>query len=138
MEGSHRTMKVDACVEEILDRGLDDWIQASEVASVAKLTGGEATTEGIESLALEVIGHLVRGELMAPGDVTTDGFSEWGMRPDEAVRRITTDWKALGRLPNLGEICWLSSTSTGARKARERAARELTPIVASNVGRTRP
>lgn len=50
---------VEACVEEILKRGLDDWIQAAEVASVAKLTGLQTTDLGVQDLALEVIAELI-------------------------------------------------------------------------------
>ena len=110
---------VDACVEEVLKRGLEDWIQAAEVASVAKVTGGQRTDLGIQTLALEVVAELVRSRLMKPGDVTEDGFHEWDLEPDDALNRISREWKALGRLPELGEVCWLSNTSDGDRKAGE-------------------
>lgn len=110
---------VEICVVEVLRRGLDDWIQAAEVASVAKLTGGQSTNSDIEELALSIIQDLVDRGLMKPGDLTKDGFIEWDLKPSEAVQRIRQSWRSLGRLPGLGEICWLSNTVEGDRKARE-------------------
>jgi U3 small nucleolar ribonucleoprotein component len=34
-------MKLQACIDELLKRGLDDWIQAAEVAFVAKSALGD-------------------------------------------------------------------------------------------------
>jgi hypothetical protein len=113
---------LEICVVEVVKRGLDDWVDAAEVAWVVKFTGDQTTDSGIESLALEVIARLLRRGLMKPGDVTKDGFCEWDLEPHEAVERITRSWKALGRLPGLGEVCWLSNTGEGDRKARESGA----------------
>jgi hypothetical protein len=67
MEGARPMMPLEICVAEVLTRGLDDWIQAAEVASVAKLTGGQSTSSEIEALALSIIEDLVNRELMKPG-----------------------------------------------------------------------
>ncbi len=118
MEGARPVTHIDACATEVLKRGLDDWIQAAEVASVVQSADKQATSAVIRRVALEVIGELVRGELMKAGDVTSDGFTEWIMTPAEAVERIVGEWSAIGRPPELGEICWLSNTSKGDLRAR--------------------
>jgi hypothetical protein len=73
MEGARPMMPLEICVAEVLTRGLDDWIQAAEVASVAKLTGGQSTSSEIEALALSIIEDLVNRELMKPGGCETEG-----------------------------------------------------------------
>lgn len=116
MEGPHSM--IDACVSEVLKRGLDDWIQAAEVASVAKSIQKQATSADVRRVALGVIAEVLQNELMTAGDVTNEGFSEWSVTSTEALERITKAWNALDRLPELGEICWLSNTSKGDQRAR--------------------
>lgn len=118
MESSRRMMLVDACIAEILKHGLDDWIQAAEVASIVQSIEGSSTSTDVCDASLAVIAGILHQELMRAGDVTVDGFKEWKMTSTEALDRISRDWKALGRFPNLGEICWLSNTSKGDQKAR--------------------
>jgi hypothetical protein len=109
----------DECIMQILRRGLDDWIQAIEVASVVRFCGTQSTPEGIERAALEVIGELLRRNLVKAGDVTAHGFSEWGMTADDAVEHIARAWNELGRSPDLGEVFWLCNTVEGDALARE-------------------
>ncbi|MEO8904124.1 MAG: hypothetical protein ABI627_21610 [Polyangiaceae bacterium] len=109
---------VDECVIEVVRRGLDDWVQAAEVVSVAQSIGGQTTSAATQRVALEVIGELLRSGLMQAGGVTKDGFSEWSMSWDEAFEKIASEWEGLGRLPNLGELCWLSNTSKGDQLAQ--------------------
>jgi hypothetical protein len=109
---------LEECVAELLKRGLDDWIQAAEVASVVKSHSGQGMADSIDSMALEVIGQLLRRKLMIAGDLTPEGFAEWNMPAGAAVDRIVRDWKALGRSPDLGEVCWLCNTPEGDVRAR--------------------
>jgi hypothetical protein len=55
---------------------------------------------------------------MNAGDVTLDGFKDWDTAPNEVLERVEREWVALGRAPNLGEICWLSNTEAGDKRAR--------------------
>jgi hypothetical protein len=110
---------LNACIEDVLDRGLDDWIDITEVASVAKTVGGAVTDAEIQELSIEIIRSVIQEGLMEVGDVTTDGFHRWGLSPDEALKRIEHDWGALGRWPYIGDICWLSNTEEGDKRARQ-------------------
>jgi hypothetical protein len=110
---------LEKCITEILRRGLDDWIQAAEVASVVKAYSGQSSSAGVERVALEAIGELLRRNLMKAGEVTPNGFAEWGMTADAAVDRIVRDWNNLGRSPDLGEVCWLCNTRDGDIRARQ-------------------
>jgi hypothetical protein len=114
-------MSLLACVNEILLLGLDDWIQAAEVASVARTVGGAATESDVQQLSIEMICDVVRAGLMKAGDVTPDGFHEWDLSPNETLDRIEHEWAALGRGPGLGEICWLCNTEEGDKRARRLA-----------------
>lgn len=114
-------MNLLACVNEILLSGLDDWIQASEVDSVARTVGGAATEAEVQQLSLEIIRKVIKDGLMEVGDVTAQGFHAWDLSADDALERIEREWKALGRNPNLGEICWLSNTEEGDKRARRLA-----------------
>lgn len=114
-------MNFHACVNEILLLGLDDWIQAAEVASVARTVGGAATEGDVQQLSIEIIREVIRSGLMKAGDVTHNGFQEWNLTPNETLDRIEHEWAALGRGPNLGEICWLLNTEKGDERARRSA-----------------
>lgn len=118
MEGARPVTTIDACAIEVLKRGLDDWIQAAEVASVVQSVVKQPTNADTRRVALEVIEELVRGDFMRAGDVTSEGFTEWPMTSTEVIQRIASEWNALSRSPELGEICWLSNTGKGDRRAR--------------------
>lgn len=120
MEGARPMTSVDEYIDEVLKRGLDDWIQAAEVVSVVRSSGGETSEARMREVALEVIAAVLRRGLMKAGDVTKDGFVEWNMMPDESLERITAGWNALAKSPELGEVCWLSNTSLGDLQAGRR------------------
>jgi hypothetical protein len=112
-------MNLKACIEDVLNRGLDDWIDITELAFVAKSVGRAGTDAEIRDLSIEIIRNVIQEGLMEVGDVTTDGFHRWGLSPDEALKRIEHDWAALGRWPYTGDICWLSNTEKGDEIARQ-------------------
>jgi hypothetical protein len=103
----------------VLIRGLDDWVDAAEVAWVVKDVLKLTADVEIRRVALEVIADLILQQLMTVGDVTNDGFSEWSVTPVKAVERIRATWSALVGLPRMGDICWLANTSDGNRRARQ-------------------
>jgi len=120
MESTRRItgLGLDACVREVLNRGLQDWVDAAEVAWVAQSVGGATAAGFAFELSIGIISNVLQEGLMVIGDVTGDGFKEWNMTSTEALDRIAREWKALGRSPNLGEICWLSNTREGDRRAQ--------------------
>jgi hypothetical protein len=112
-------MNLNACINEILISGLDDWVDAAEVAFVAKSIGGaEGDTEN-RALSVRVIRDLIMEGLVDVGDVTTEGFRPWNLSVDEALKRIEHEWTSLGRWPQIGEICWLSNTEKGDMQAND-------------------
>lgn len=107
--------------EDILKRGEHDWVQMSEVAWVAQSTGGAQTDAAVLALALRALriildtGEMEIGDLrVVEGDAPVElpelarlAVYPWGLSTDEAVTRVSKDWVALGRRPNLGDIAWL-------------------------------
>jgi hypothetical protein len=107
----------DRCVAAVLGRGLDDWVDGSEVAWVVQSVGGATGTAAIRQLALAVIGRIVKDGLMEPGDVTEDGFRAWSVDADVALARIAEAWTP-DMSPRPGDVCWLSNTAAGDERAR--------------------
>ena len=117
-------MNIQHCVNDLLMRGTDDLIQASEVASVAIAVGGATNQDEIREMSLAMIREVVRQKFMEIGDAIGIGshpthvfervdFSPWAIPFEAAMERVAREWRALGRNPNLGEICWLCNTDKG-------------------------
>jgi hypothetical protein len=112
-------MRTHPCVVDVLTRGLDDWIQAGEVASVAMDLGAAQTAEQVRELSILVISELLNSGLMEAGDLRPSGFIPWGLPAPEALKRIETEWLQLPEGPDLGGICWLNLTEKGRLVAEE-------------------
>ena len=108
-------MILQRCVTGLLECGLDDWVQTPEVAWISKSVGGAITLEQKRELSLRLIREVVQQGLMEIGDLLGGGgrFRKWEMSDQEALRKVEREWLALGREPNLGDICWLSNTEKG-------------------------
>ena len=112
-------MKTIPCVDEILVRGLDDWIQAAEVAYVSRLCGKVKTLDDTRNLSIDVIGELLKRHLVEIGDVSDDGFKAWDISEVSAVEKVEASWRNLTRGPELGELFWLNLTESGQRLATQ-------------------
>lgn len=86
-----------------------DWVGLSPVGAVAGAVAGKGATFGrLTSAMLVVIGDLYdRGAV--PGDLVEPppGFKPWSGTKEEHLRRIDAEIKALGRLPETGEVTWI-------------------------------
>jgi len=105
--------------QEILARGLSDWVDLSEILG---LTRRWAQRDDLDtrSEVLRILKGLIESRLMAPGDVTRDeGFIEWSLSPDGSMAEIVQRWDALGREPTVGDVCWLRNTAEGDRRGEE-------------------
>lgn len=110
---------VERCADELIIRGIDDWVDAAEVASIAMNTGGARSPDDIRDLSLRTIRHVVEAGLAEIGEVTVhDGYRKWDMPPEAALERVEREWLALGRGPDLGELCWLCNTQAGDERGR--------------------
>lgn len=108
---------------ELLDRGLDDILQLSEIAWVARRhLGGSPSEAEVMRATTETISELMDAGWTIVGDVAKDDegvlyISSWCLESAETVKRVEDEWRALGRLPNLGEVCWLELTESGRAHA---------------------
>lgn len=103
-------------IDELVVRGADDWVMAADVAWIAKSVGG-ASDEEVAEVSIALIEEVMRRSLMQVGDVTEAGFFEWDLSLEEALDRVSREWRALGRAPDLGEVCWLANTEAGDARA---------------------
>jgi hypothetical protein len=108
---------------EVLDRGLSDMLQLSEMASVARRhLGGSPSEAAVVRATTELIGDLLGSGYAIVGDVEKDEgllcVRSWELSTADTVKRIEGEWRALGRPPNLGEVCWLELTDAGRAEAQ--------------------
>ena len=104
----------------------DDWIQLADVVSTAHfdvgIEKGEPLFVAVQHCLSELLhqGFVLIGELNASGetDNTSLAFQAWTGSPESTIARVIGEWRALGRWPDLNEICWLDLTSEGIEFAR--------------------
>ncbi len=99
-------------------------LQLDEMASVARRhLGGSPSEPDVIRATTEVVSDLLGSGYAIVGDVVKDEgllcVQSWGLGADDTIKRIEDEWRALGRPPNLGEVCWLELTDAGRAKARE-------------------
>lgn len=118
-------MHIRACIEDLLVRGMDDWIQAAEVASVSRTTGGARSDGAARDLSLRLIRVLLEEGLVEPGMVRErEGFVPWDIPVEDAMRRIESAWAEKSAGPDLGEVCWLCLTGKGRRRAEDLSTKD--------------
>jgi hypothetical protein len=69
----------------------------------------------VRSLTLKLVREFLESGLVQAGSPTSDGrgFQPWLLSPSEAIARIDSEWEALGREPNIGDIVWFTTTEKG-------------------------
>jgi hypothetical protein len=114
-----------AIKDELLDRGLDDMLQLSEIAGVVRRHKEIALTESaVVSPTLEVIRELLDSAYVIAGNVVKDEegilmVQSWGLRPGETIARIEKEWRELGHPITVGDVVWLELSDAGRDKARK-------------------
>lgn len=120
------TNALSAAEEAFLIEGLEDWIGLWRFVRDARDERPSATADEIRELVMPTVRKLVAGGYIRPGRLTDErpGFTEWQEGADEAVERIDSEWRALGRDPNIPDICWFTNTELGNRVARKILSRD--------------
>lgn len=111
-------------VEDLVARGVDDWIYDAELLDIAACAGAHEPLDR-RAVAIGLAAEVLIGGLMEAGTVTGTAFTPWMCSSVEAVARIADDW--LSRSDPLvmpGEIMWLSNTARGAALGESVLARE--------------
>ncbi|WP_143653471.1 hypothetical protein [Streptosporangium subroseum] len=104
-------MKLKRIVDRTLIMGIDDWVHFAQVVDQVYLVGGARSLEEALELAILAVGQLLKSGLMVAGTLRDDGFHPWEVSPSEALLIIEREALSLGRLPEVGEICWLNSSA---------------------------
>jgi hypothetical protein len=105
-------------IDELLLRGLDDWLQLAEVVFVVGSADPALSKDEKKVRTLEVVSEMLDGGLVEAGDVTADGFVSWRLSPTMAINTIIDRWSRLEDLPGIGEVCWLANTPAGDAAVR--------------------
>jgi hypothetical protein len=64
---------------------------------------------------LGLLRELLESRLVVAGHPSKDGatFIPWASTPEDTISRISREWLALQRDPNIGEIAWFTTTASG-------------------------
>jgi hypothetical protein len=111
-------MTTHTIIEELLVRGLDDWMLLAEVAEVVSeetLTQGEDLVKAV----IDVLHTMIESKLVVIGSMDQNGFTPWDESIEVSLTRVRREWQPPGRLLGIGEVCWLSTTLEGDRLAKE-------------------
>ncbi len=114
-------------IDLVLIDALEDWVQACQVDRNIEVVYRPTTRDERIRRFLEVVRELLEEELAAVGDVMRDaGFVPWNLSLGDALLKMERHWQALGdERPNLGDICWLASTSLGKKRAQKAGAKTV-------------
>jgi hypothetical protein len=112
VDGTIMNLSELACT--ILSHGLEDWIQMTEVDSIAQHMFPDASPDELREKCVGAIGELKEGGYARVGDLASDRFTEWSGQTGDILRRLDAEWQAVGR-PNLGDIGWIENTPVGNR-----------------------
>ena len=71
----------------------------------------------VRRITLRLVQELLESGLVQAGSPTPDGrgFEPWSLGACESLARIESEWGALAREPNIGEIVWFTATEKGER-----------------------
>jgi hypothetical protein len=111
-------------LEDLLARGVDDWVYEAEVYDIARRSG-LGSADGLRQLSVGLITEaLVRGFAVA-GAYDGTGHQPWDCSVGEAVERIAAEWLKWGsEVPTPGAIVWLDVTPAGLEVGEAVLARE--------------
>jgi hypothetical protein len=108
----------DEIVDGVLVSGLDDWVMLVQVEALVRRAHSEAALAQLILETVAVIEAMTSSGLVEVGDVRDRaGFMAWNVSPADAAARIRSEWEGLGRSLEMGDICWLSNTAQGDRRA---------------------
>jgi len=104
-------------ITEILTEGEDDWVHLGVIVRTVK-EATRLTGEELLQMTLNTIEDLLDSGYMVAGQVGPTNFDPWPFSTSEVLARIERAWRALGREPGLGDICWFANTLSGDERAR--------------------
>jgi len=110
----------DEVMRDVLVEGLSDWHGLWWIWGQFDRIANRAIRR---RATLAFIGYLLeRGFLEAGCPRRDGGFDRWALSPADTLTRIETEWDALGRDPNIGDIVWFELTDIGTNEAEKLAS----------------
>lgn len=99
--------------EDLFEEALRDYIGLWQIVRRVVLAWPSDDVEFVRRTTLVIVQDLLHRRMLA-GDLSrTDGFDPWVTQaPENVCSRIATAWDQLGRLPDIGDICWFDRQST--------------------------
>lgn len=104
--------------KDLLAEGLEDYVGLWAFVWCARERMGIEDPARRRSIAMGMVGQMLREGLMRPGDPEPDysGFKLWELSTEESLSEIEREWDELGREPNIGEIAHFQITHRGKRR----------------------
>jgi hypothetical protein len=98
----------DEVIDSLLSGLNDDYLGLWQIPKL--LADADVTTVAERrSIGLRLVRDLVLTHRLIPGFLGDNGgFDPWPLEPDEAVRRIESEWNAMSHDPNISDICWFN------------------------------
>jgi hypothetical protein len=114
-------------IEDVLARGVDDWVYAAEILDIAARTElGDASQ--LRQLSIGLVAELLVRGLVLAGEYDGDGHRPWECSTGDAIARIAEEWQSWGdEVPTPGAIVWLDLTAAGRQIGEAVLAREAAP-----------
>lgn len=96
---------------DVLSECEDDYVRLWSVVRDVRDHMPTASRSKVRDTTLHVVKELLHSRLIGVGSPTSKGrsFTFWQLAPNEAVNQIKSQWQALGRAPDIGEIAWFTS-----------------------------
>jgi hypothetical protein len=111
-------------LEDLLARGVDDWIYAAEVYDIIARTELPDPAQ-LRMLAIGLIAEAIVRGLVLPGEFDGAEHRPWDCSRGEAIARIQEEWLEWGAdVPTPGAIVWLDITPAGREIGEAVLARE--------------
>jgi hypothetical protein len=102
--------------DEIVLRGLDDWMYLAEIESLVRFLGVDRTK--VIDYTQKVLGVLLDRGMIQLGEVIDDKFEPWRGQPEDVIANLKRKRAMFDGDIGMGEVCWIDLTESGVAKAR--------------------
>lgn len=103
--------------QQILERGLDDWVPLVDVANAVRQSVDADDEARVQAETLALLAALSRSGLVRIGEVSDGGFFEFPDALDEVLDELKRAWGSK-QDPEWWFVCWVENTEEGDRRAR--------------------
>jgi hypothetical protein len=112
-------MTPDEVLESLVEECHEDHVGLWEIVNAVQVDLGSQDPGETRAMTLRLVRRLLHDRGVQVGHPAPDGrhFVPWGVPPDQAVRRIETEWSALAREPDIGEVAWFTSVQESPEEA---------------------